>query len=54
MHQKSQFTILENGLPNASTYSMLKTSWLAKSEVSECLVPASTNAQLSVLIVSAY
>ena len=54
MHQKSQFVMLENRLSTAPMYRMLKTSWLAKSDVSGCLVLASTNAQLSVLIVSAY
>lgn len=47
MHQKSHFVMLENRL--STMYSMLKTSWLAKSGVSGYLVPASTNAELSVL-----
>lgn len=48
MHQKSQFVMLENRLSTALMYSMLKTSWLIRSDVSGCSVPASTNALLSV------
>lgn len=49
MHQKSHFVMLENRLSTAPMYSMLKTRWMAKSDASGYLVPASTNAELSVL-----